>query len=98
MVLNNPIPCLVSYPHTAKHGMTLTSITKWGIYMTLTPIRVTKKQACELLAIGREKLRMLVENDPTFPRPYKTGNKMQSSVYFDYQALIDWHKAQGGNA
>lgn len=64
--------------------------------MQLQPIRVTKKQACELLAIGREKLRNLIENDPTFPRPYKTGNKMQSSVYFDYQELIDWHKAQRG--
>lgn len=77
---------------------TLKTIQPNGGNMTLKPIRVTKKQACELLAIGREKLRTLVENDPTFPRPYKAGNKMQSAVYFDYQALIDWHKAQGGNA
>ncbi|MFC0821147.1 helix-turn-helix transcriptional regulator [Moraxella marmotae] len=63
--------------------------------MTLAPIRVTKKQACELLAIGREKLRLLTENDPTFPKPYKAGSNMQSPVYFDYQALIDWHKSQG---
>ncbi|OOS02167.1 helix-turn-helix transcriptional regulator [Moraxella cuniculi] len=63
----------------------------------MQPIRVTKRQACELLAIGREKLRRLTEHDPTFPKPYKTGNHRQSAVYFDYQDLVNWHKAQGGN-
>lgn len=62
--------------------------------MTLKPIRVTKKQACDLLAIGREKLRILTETDPTFPKPYKTGESRQSAVFFDYQALLDWHQSQ----
>lgn len=62
----------------------------------MQPIRVTKKQACELLAISSEKLRLLVINNPTFPKPYKAGENRQSAVYFDYQALLNWHKAQMG--
>lgn len=62
----------------------------------MQPIRVTKKQACELLAVSGEKLRLLTINDRTFPKPYKAGECRQSAVYFDYQALIDWHKAQMG--
>lgn len=63
---------------------------------SIKPIRVTKKQACELLAVSGEKLRLLVANNPTFPKPYKAGRHRQSAVYFDYQDLLDWHKAQQG--
>lgn len=64
--------------------------------MTLQPIRVTKKQACEMLAISTEGLRKMVNTDPTFPKPYKSGTNRQSAVYFDYQSLLDWHKQQQG--
>lgn len=63
---------------------------------SIKPIRVTKKQACELLAVSSEKLRLLVATCPTFPKLYKAGTHRQSAVYFDYQDLLDWHKAQQG--
>ncbi|VXB71204.1 Transcriptional regulator [Enhydrobacter sp. 8BJ] len=62
--------------------------------MKLEPIRITQKQACELLSISREAIRQLIQTDPTFPKPYKTGTSRQCAVYFDYQALKKWHKAQ----
>lgn len=62
--------------------------------MKLEPIRITQTQACELLAVSREAMRKIIQNDPTFPRPYKTGTSRQCGVYFDYQALKNWHKAQ----
>lgn len=65
--------------------------------MTLEPIRVTQKQACELLAITRPAIKKLINHDKTFPKPYKTGTSRQAAVYFDYQALKQWHNAQGGN-
>lgn len=60
----------------------------------MNPIRVTKTQACKLLAISAEAIRQLVIKDPTFPRPYKVGTKRQSAVYFDYAELVAWHEAQ----
>lgn len=62
--------------------------------MTLEPIRITQKQACELLSISREAIRKLIQTDPTFPTPYKAGTSRQCAVYFDYQALKQWHQAQ----
>ncbi len=59
---------------------------------TMNPIRVTKKQACQLLSISGEKIRTLVQNDPTFPKPYKEGATRQASVYFDYAELMNWHQ------
>lgn len=64
--------------------------------MTLEPIRVTKEQACQLLAISRNALTNLVNQDPTFPKPIKMGCKRQSPVYFDYQALKAWHNSKQG--
>lgn len=61
----------------------------------MNPIRVNQKQACQLLAISREKIRQLLDSDPTFPKPYKDGNKRQSHVYYDYNDLVKWHKQQG---
>ena len=65
--------------------------------MTLEPIRITQKQACEILSISREAMRKLIQTDPTFPKPYKTGLSRQCAVYFDYQALKQWHQAQLNN-
>ena len=64
--------------------------------MKIEPIRITQKQACELLAISREALRKLIKTDPTFPKPYKSGTSRQCGVYFDYQNLKNWHKQQMG--
>ena len=55
--------------------------------MKLEPIRITQKQACELLSISREAIRKIVDSDPSFPKPYKTGTSRQCAVYFDYQAV-----------
>lgn len=62
--------------------------------MTIKPIRVQFKTACELLDISRESLRHIVRTDAAFPRPIKTGESKQASVYFDYAQLIEWHKNQ----
>ncbi|ENV60480.1 transcriptional regulator [Acinetobacter baumannii] len=59
--------------------------------MTITPIRIQFKTACELLDISRESLRHIVRTDASFPRPIKTGESKQSPVYFDYAELLEWH-------
>ena len=65
-----------------------------GFFMTIKPIRVQFKTACELLDVSRESLRHIVRTDASFPRPIKTGESKQDSVYFDYAQLIEWHKKQ----
>lgn len=62
--------------------------------MTIKPIRVQFKTACELLDISRESLRHLVRTDAKFPRPIKTGDTKQAPVYFDYVELVAWHNSQ----
>lgn len=62
----------------------------------MKPIRVTKKQACEILAISNEALRKLMQTDPNFPKPYKVGASRQSRVFFDYDKLVEWHKQKLG--
>jgi len=62
--------------------------------MTIKPIRVQFKTACELLDISRESLRHIVRTDTTFPRPIKTGDTKQAPVYFDYTELVEWHNGQ----
>ncbi|HCT1655758.1 TPA: transcriptional regulator [Acinetobacter baumannii] len=62
--------------------------------MTIKPIRVQFKTACELLDISRESLRHIVRTDASFPRPIKTGESKQSPVYFDYTELVEWHNKQ----
>lgn len=62
--------------------------------MTIKPIRVQFKTACELLDISRESLRHLVRSDKTFPQAIKTGDTKQAPVYFDYAELVEWHNKQ----
>ena len=62
--------------------------------MTINPIRVQFKTACELLDISRESLRHIVRTDAAFPRPIKTGDTKQSPVFFDYAELVEWHNKQ----
>ena len=65
--------------------------------MTIKPIRVQFKTACELLDVSRESLRHIVRTDASFPRPIKTGESKQVSVYFDYAELVAWHNGQKQN-
>ena len=65
-----------------------------GFFMNIKPIRVQFKKACELLDVSRESLRHIVRTDASFPRPIKTGESKQASVYFDYAQLIEWHNKQ----
>jgi predicted DNA-binding transcriptional regulator AlpA len=58
----------------------------------MQPIRITYNQACELLSIKRDALRLLVQQDSTFPRPIKYGTNPQSPMYFDYADLLAWHE------
>ena len=62
--------------------------------MTIKPIRVQFKTACELLDISRESLRHIVRTDATFPRSIKIGDTKQAPVYFDYAELVNWHSNQ----
>lgn len=62
--------------------------------MTIQPIRIQFKTACELLDISRESLRHIVRTDVNFPRPIKTGSTKQAPVYFDYAELLEWHNSQ----
>ena len=62
--------------------------------MTIQPIRVQFKTACELLDVSRESLRHTVRTDKTFPRPIKMGESKQSPVFFDYAQLMEWHNSQ----
>lgn len=65
-----------------------------GFFMTINPIRIQFKKACELLDVSRESLRQIVRTDTTFPRPIKTGESRQAPVYFDYAELVEWHNKQ----
>lgn len=65
--------------------------------MTISPLRVQFKTACELLDISRESLRHIVRTDAAFPKPIKTGESKQSSVFFDYAELIEWHNHKKQN-
>lgn len=65
-----------------------------GFFMTIPPIRIQFKTACEVLDISRESLRHIIKTDVTFPRPIKTGDTKQSPVYFDYAGLVQWHNQQ----
>ncbi|WHP05423.1 hypothetical protein QLH32_15630 [Acinetobacter corruptisaponis] len=60
----------------------------------MQPIRITYNQACELLNINPDTLRLLVQQDSSFPRPIKYHTHRQSSVYFDYANLLTWHNVQ----
>lgn len=62
--------------------------------MTISPIRVQFKTACQILDISRESLRQLIQTDENFPKPIKTGTTRQAPVYFDYEQLVKWHKNQ----
>lgn len=65
-----------------------------GFFMTIPPIRIQFKTACEVLDISRESLRHIIKTDVTCPRPIKTGDTKQSPVYFDYADLVQWHNQQ----
>lgn len=65
-----------------------------GFFMAIQPIRIQFKTVCQILDISRESLRHIVRTDNTFPRPIKTGDAKQASVYFDYAELMVWHNKQ----
>ena len=65
-----------------------------GFFMTISPIRVQFKTACQILDVSRESLRHIVRTDATFPRPIKTGDTKQAPVYFDYAELVECHNKQ----
>lgn len=57
-------------------------------------IRIRFITACKWLDISREGLRYIIKTDEKFPRPLKTGTSKQSPVYFDYNELLEWHRAK----
>ncbi|WP_441375165.1 transcriptional regulator [Acinetobacter lwoffii] len=65
--------------------------------MTIKPIRVQFKTACELLDVSRESLRHIIRTDETFPHVLKMGKAKQAPVYFDYAELLEWHNKKKQN-
>lgn len=65
-----------------------------GFFMTITPIQIQFKTACELFDISRETLRHRMRSDESFPKPIKMGTAKQAPVYFDYAELMAWHETQ----
>lgn len=59
--------------------------------MSISPIRVQFKTACELLDVSRESLRHIQRTDANFPKAIKMGTSKQAPVYFDYADLLEWH-------
>jgi len=57
-------------------------------------IRIRFITACKFLDVSREGLRYIMKTDKSFPAPLKTGSTKQSPVYFDYNELVEWHKAK----
>lgn len=62
-------------------------------FIEANPIRVSQTTTCRLLDITRQTLLEMIKRDSTFPKPIKMGESNQSSVYFDYQELLDWHES-----
>lgn len=61
--------------------------------MVIYPVRIQLKTACQILDVSRETLNNIIKLDPNFPPKIKTGTSRQSPVYFDYMAIIEWHKS-----
>lgn len=57
----------------------------------MQPLQISYRKVCQMLDISRDTLRVLIQRDPTFPRPIKLGNTRQSSVFFSHSALVEWH-------
>ena len=62
--------------------------------MTIYPVRIQFKTACQILDVSRETLNNIIKLDPDFPPKIKTGTSRQSPVYFDYMQIIEWHNSQ----
>ncbi|MEN3977430.1 transcriptional regulator [Acinetobacter sp. CWB-B33] len=62
--------------------------------MTIQPIRIQFKTACESLGVSREALHHKVRTDASFSRSIREGDTKQAPVYFDYAELVDWHNSQ----
>jgi predicted DNA-binding transcriptional regulator AlpA len=62
--------------------------------INLLPLRLTFNQACQLLNLSREGLRLLSKRDNSFPKPMKMGNSQRAAVYFDRQELCTWYEDQ----
>lgn len=58
----------------------------------ILPIRLTKKDTAKALGLSVDGLNRLAKNDPTFPKGLKIGKSRQAHVYFDYEAVIQWHR------
>jgi len=60
----------------------------------LLPVRLTKREVCALLRLSLNELRMYTIEDKDFPKAIKNGTTKQSSVYYDYQEILEWHQIQ----
>ena len=65
--------------------------------MTIYPVRISFKTACQILDVSRETLNNIIKLDPNFPQKIKAGTSRQSPVYFDYMQIIEWHKSKMQN-
>ena len=65
--------------------------------MVIYPVRIKFQTACQILDVSRETLNNIIKLDPDFPPKIKIGTERQSPVYFDYLAIIEWHKSKMQN-
>jgi len=54
-------------------------------------LQISYRNACRMLDVSRDTLRVLILRDPTFPRPIKLGDSRQSPVFFSHSDLVEWH-------
>lgn len=60
----------------------------------LNKLRISFNETCQTLSLSRDGLYNLIQKDNSFPKPIKYGASKQSSVFFDYQDLLDWHNSK----
>lgn len=65
-----------------------------GVFMNIYPVRIQFKTACQILDVSRETLNNIIKLAPDFPPKIKMGTAKQAPVYFDYMAIIEWHKSK----
>ncbi|WP_064702758.1 helix-turn-helix transcriptional regulator [Halomonas caseinilytica] len=55
------------------------------------PLRFLKaREMCKKLSVSRSKLYELVDQDPSFPRPFKDGDSLQAPNYWIEHEVDQW--------
>ena len=55
-------------------------------------IRIKQSTLCRMLDVTSQTIKDLLASDPDFPRAIKQGTARQSTLYFDYDEIVEWHE------